>query len=582
MIVCGTAAAAARPPTGWEIGRTRSVVAHPLPQRSRLGHAQEHLAATLTRRPALLKTEARSAQATDTPHRSILRRIAERVSWPLVAILTVQAGFSLTVIISNTGPFADEADYLWQGHLEWAHWLHGYTIPALHDSGTPKIYPALGALADSVGGLAGARILSLCFMLGATVLLYLAASRLFGTRAAVIASALWALSEPVLRLAFATYDPMACFLVALSAWLALQAGARRRSYAFVAASAVTLVLASATAFSFAIMIPAVVAFAFFAWADSMGYRRAFWHAASLLAGVLVPAAVAATVLHLWHDIVGTTVNRAAGTGAGLSSLSRTVWSWDGLMFVLAGVGAVAALASERHWSRKLLLLTLVGAGMLVPIYQAHIGTGWALDKHMSAGTWFLAMAAGYGVGRLTANADWKPLTAGLAAAAFIAYPAINGLWYARNTFHLWPNDTILFARVGPLLKANSRPILTDSADKTGVVLKYLTPQGHQWTRWHDTTLPPPNIGSYGIVILQLNSTINSSQLPRLAVSGSEQNLSSEILTLSTNSQNSSTGGSAIIRDIERSGRFHLQYVIPFTTSSPNALSGLWAVWKRVG
>ena len=72
-------------------------------------------------------------------------------------------------------------------------------------SGSPVIYPPLGALADSIGGLAGARILSLVFMLGATVLLYLTVSRLFGRTAAVVAAALWALSEPAIRLAFATY-----------------------------------------------------------------------------------------------------------------------------------------------------------------------------------------------------------------------------------------------------------------------------------------------------------------------------------------------------------------------------------------
>ena len=151
------------------------------------------------------------------------RRRARRISWPLAVILAVQAGFSLSLVWSNTA-FGDEADYLWQGHLEWANWLHGYPIPAFHDSGAPQIYPALGALADSVGGLAGARILSLFFMLVATVLLYLTTSRLFGTIAAVTSSALWAVSEPVLRLAFATYDPMACLLVALSMWLAVQAG----------------------------------------------------------------------------------------------------------------------------------------------------------------------------------------------------------------------------------------------------------------------------------------------------------------------------------------------------------------------
>lgn len=71
------------------------------------------------------------------------------------------------------------------------------------------IYPPLGALADSIGGLAGARILSLAFMLGATFLLWATTSRLFGKRAGFFAAALWALLGPTLKLgAFATFDPL--------------------------------------------------------------------------------------------------------------------------------------------------------------------------------------------------------------------------------------------------------------------------------------------------------------------------------------------------------------------------------------
>ena len=62
--------------------------------------------------------------------------------------------------------------YLWAGHLQWANWLHGTAIPPFpyYFSGAPVIYPPLGALADHAGGLAGARVLSLVFMLGATTL----------------------------------------------------------------------------------------------------------------------------------------------------------------------------------------------------------------------------------------------------------------------------------------------------------------------------------------------------------------------------------------------------------------------------
>ena len=62
--------------------------------------------------------------------------------------------------------------------------------------GAPVIYPPLGALADSAGGLTGARLLSLAFMLGSTLLLWDLTRRLFGRRAAFFAAALFALLGP--------------------------------------------------------------------------------------------------------------------------------------------------------------------------------------------------------------------------------------------------------------------------------------------------------------------------------------------------------------------------------------------------
>ena len=58
--------------------------------------------------------------------------------WPLLCILAVQAGLSLRLVWSNTA-YQDEALYLWAGRLEWAHWLHGATVPdfATYFSGSP-------------------------------------------------------------------------------------------------------------------------------------------------------------------------------------------------------------------------------------------------------------------------------------------------------------------------------------------------------------------------------------------------------------------------------------------------------------
>src|SRR5690242_8006060 len=143
-------------------------------------------------------------------------------SWlPLVVVLIVQTLLSVRLVGADTA-FQDEGTYLWAGHLEWAHLLHGTPLPpfASYFSGAPVIYPPLGALADSVGGLAGARLLSLVFMLASTALGWDVTRRLWGRRAAFFAAALFAVLGSTLHLgAFATYDAMALFLLALATWL---------------------------------------------------------------------------------------------------------------------------------------------------------------------------------------------------------------------------------------------------------------------------------------------------------------------------------------------------------------------------
>ena len=93
---------------------------------------------------------------------------------------------------SNTA-FQDESLYLWAGRLELAHLAHGSAVPPFQTyfSGSPIIYPPLAALAANVGGLIGARLLSLTFMLATTMLLYITAKRLFGRGPALAAAALF-------------------------------------------------------------------------------------------------------------------------------------------------------------------------------------------------------------------------------------------------------------------------------------------------------------------------------------------------------------------------------------------------------
>ena len=217
-----------------------------------------------------------------------------------------------------------------------------------------------------------------------------------------------------------------------------------------------LALAGVVAFSFAIMIPAVIAAAFLVWYPVVGWRLAAWFTGWLTAATAGVAGVLMTTMHVWPDAIGSTVTRGsggvagaggAGLGTGVAAVVSAAWSWDGLPLALAGAGVVLVFAIERRGSQA----PRRGARKfgLFPAYQAHLGTGWSMDKHMSACTWFLAIAAGYAVAAFPWRA-WKPAVAAMAAVTLLAYPALTGLWYARSTFQMWPDVSSLVTTVRPL------------------------------------------------------------------------------------------------------------------------------------
>src|ERR1039457_3993156 len=228
----------------------------------------------------------RTAEAGSGSHRQYrTRRWQPPSAWPLLAVLVVQAVLSLRLVRADTA-FQDEALYLWAGHREIAHLLHGVPIPPFpaYFSGSPVIYPPLGALSDSVGGLAGARILSLVFMLGATVVLWAVTERLHGRRAAFFAAALFAIMGPTLHLgSFATYDAMSLFLVALAAWLVVRAGDRQDATVWMVAAGVTLVVANATSYASALFDPVVILLALVIALPKPGGKLAAARALTLLA-----------------------------------------------------------------------------------------------------------------------------------------------------------------------------------------------------------------------------------------------------------------------------------------------------------
>jgi len=408
-----------------------------------------------------------------------------RAGLPLLAVLVVQTLLSARLLGADTA-FVDEAAYLWAGHLEWAHWLHGVAIPpfSAYFSGSPVIYPPLGALADSVGGLTGARVLSLVFMLGATVLLWDVTSRMFGRQAGFFAAALFAVAGPTLHLgAFATYDAIALFLLAVAAWLVAGAAEQQEAVGRMAGAGAVLALANATAYSSVLFDPVIVALALVIALPS-GRRLA-----ARRCGALVTVLVAVLLLGVllggtsyWQGITQTTLARAAGAASTLQVLADA-WSWSGIIVTLALCGVITSWVSRRFAAQTWLLAVLTAAALLGPLEQAHLHTLDALNKHVGLGAWFAAIAAGYAVDKfISASPAGQPRTLTCSACVIaLALPVSLGATQSHEFATSWPDSSTFTAVFRPLASQGGHLLVEDPS-----IAEYYLPAGSHWQRWSST------------------------------------------------------------------------------------------------
>jgi 4-amino-4-deoxy-L-arabinose transferase-like glycosyltransferase len=493
----------------------------------------------------------------------------------LLAVLVVQAGLSLRLVRADTA-FEDEAAYLWAGHLEWAHWLHGVPVPPLapYFSGAPVIYPPVGALADSVGGLAGARILSLVFMLGATVLLWDAAGRLFGRRAAFFAAALFAVLGPVLHLGmFATYDAMSVFLVALAGWCVVRAGGQGEGTGWMVAAGAALAVANAAAYSSALFDLVVLALAVLV-AVPAGGRVAARRGVIMLVVmvVLVTAGLLAGGSSYLTGIEQTTLARVPGPDSALSVL-RAAWPWVGLVVVLAVCGVLAAGFGKAGPVRTWLLAVLAVAGLLGPAEQARLHTVTSLNKHVVVGAWFAAIAAGYALDRFVAAAPAgraRAVTCGACVLALV-FPVTVGAAQSWTFSTDWPNASAFIAILRPLVAGTSGHLLVEDAS----IAKYYLPAGAHWQRWSSTR---------NIVLPSGASTGGPSATAGVTGPGNA-GVFAEFITrgyfslVALNFADTTTLDHQIATDLHHNHHYHIIDVIPYGPGPPGPTPGTYVIWR---
>jgi uncharacterized protein YqkB len=433
----------------------------------------------------------------------------------LFLVLAVQAALSLRLVWSNTA-FLDEATYLFVGHVELAHWRTGASVPAYSTylSGAPVIYPPLAALANDLGGLAAARILSLGFMLGATSLLWSMTSRLADRRSAFFAAAIFAVLGPTQYLgAFATYDAMACALLTVSAYAAVRAAqSDSKGPQWAIASAVALTVANCTKYATGLFDPVVICLVITTSLTVQPDRKRAFRLGGIAGGYLAiflsTLIVIATAGNGYYaaGIAATTTSRASSGQTALQVL-------ESVKPIVEVVGPIAVLGTalcpwlERDWSRRLVTLLLAVAGTLAPLNQARIHTSTSLDKHADFGAWFMAMAAGYAITALGRGHLLQRVGLTLAAAGALAATLVIGIPFAKLSDSSWPNTAQLAADTVPLLARsrgeilfqNSTVIDYDIGHRIGwtAIWKRISGQGNLRLPNGKTTADAP-VGSNGI------------------------------------------------------------------------------------
>jgi hypothetical protein len=433
--------------------------------------------------PSAVTAEAKQKRSASKAGRIALLR------WPvLAAILATQAVLSLRLVWSNTASMR-EATYLSAGHVEIAHWLHGTAVPpyATFLPGAPVIYPPVAAMTDSLRGLAAARILSLVFVLGATLLLWNTASRLFGWRAAVCAAALFAVLGPTLQLgALATPDAMALFLLAASVWCVVSSQDRDDSAPRLLAGVVFLAVASATLYSTMIFIPAVVALAGLTVAGKRGAKPAVARAGYVAAGVLGLISALMAVGGPWYlaGVLQTTVSPTSDGNAALLAVTDA-WEWAGLVWVIAGAAVVLCALRRKNRVQMAILAVLATSGVLPVLIQASTRTTTSFSGYVGFGAWFAAAAAGYALARLTQIGRRKSLhlaLVGLALAAVALPSALKGRAQAAEIFQGWPNSAPMVAQLRSFTQAHPGHYLAEGYSVPAYYLEGST----SWDLWSGT------------------------------------------------------------------------------------------------
>jgi hypothetical protein len=483
--------------------------------------------------------------------------------WAIGGILLVQAVLSIRLFTANT-TFPDEGLYLFSGYVQVTHQISLSQLQGLATwfSGSPEIYPPTSALAAQFGGVFGARLLSLGFMLSTTGLLYAVTQRIWSSRRpAIFAAALFGWLGSVQFLgSFATYDAMALSLLALATWLGVRAAPcrLRGRAALLAAATICLLVANATKYMSTLYDPVVIAVL-----TLQAWRVRRWNSAlvdgcavAVTTAVLVAGAYRISGGSYQYGIKFSTLSRAmSDTPAGqvLAASGR----WIGVLVIVAIVAAIAIARRYRSPATSLLAWVLTAAALLAPIQEARIHTTVSLYKHVGFGAWFACAAAGwllayaFDAHKRDGRADETgPVTLGRVITILaVAASAAIGVVSSTTQFHNWPNSSAAATELTRLVKPHDE-YLAEDFDQFTYYLRDDISLAQWWNTWSFNYMDPATG----------NELTNAAAY---AAAIRDRYFSVIILDY----QDTDTTDQAIQQDMKRYHDYRLVATIPYTTSA---------------
>ena len=482
------------------------------------------------------------------------RRRAGR--WALAGLLAAQAFGSLRL---RNSVFQDEALYLWAGHQETAHFLHGAPLFgnfASYFSGTPGLYPVIASVIDTVYGLAGARLFSLIWMLIASLCVFGVSRRLFAASVAAPAVVAFALSGPVLFMGhLATFDAMCVGLLALAAYAAVRAaGARRPGWALLVGPLV--VAAVLSKYAGALFVPTIFGILLLE-----SRRRRGWLVAVVNVVVAAAAAglVTVVVLHQFGTSVlaglrATTTNRTVLLRAQPWPLLHKSLALGGFFALFALVGCLALPRRQR-----LLGTLLFGTVLLAPAYHVYKGEPVSLPKHIGFGMFFAAPLVGRALsrcaGRRFSHLSGRRFAAAVAVGLLLV---ATGFTQSSSLFHEWSNSDSLVVTLKSMVRPGSGHILAEEAEVPRYRLRGLV-DPWQWSdlNWFEYTD---------------QAGVHRAGLDAYQAAIKDRYFDVIVLRYGANAGTAM----AVHHDIETSGGYDLVATLPFSTSFG---TGAYSVWR---